>query len=106
MDAGIHDVAVVGAGPYGLATGAHLRSRGLDVVVFGSTMSSWREAMPAGMFLRSELSASSISCPEAGTTLADNLARTNGSNGSGAGRVPVNRFIDYGTCFADSQLAD
>ena len=28
--------AVVGAGPYGLAVGAHLRARGLDVRIFGN----------------------------------------------------------------------
>jgi len=106
MDAGIHDVAIVGAGPYGLAAGAHLRARGLDVVVFGRTMSSWREAMPSGMLLRSEISASSISCPEAGTTLAEYLGRTGGLTGADTGRVPVERFIDYGTWFANSQLAD
>src|SRR4051794_19949273 len=29
------DVAVIGAGPYGLSTAAYLRERGLDVAVFG-----------------------------------------------------------------------
>src|SRR4051812_37180259 len=96
-----HDVAVVGAGPYGLATGSHLRSHGLEVVVFGHTMSSWREAMPSGMLLKSELSASSISSPEPGTTLADYLTRTTVPTCSDVRRVPVNRFIDYGTWFAN-----
>ena len=38
------DVAIVGAGPYGLATAAH--SVGLRSVVFGSPMSTWRRMQP------------------------------------------------------------
>ena len=56
-------VAIVGAGPYGLAVGAHLRAAGVAVRQFGRTMSYWREQMPADMLLRSSLKASSISDP-------------------------------------------
>ena len=42
------DVAVVGAGPYGLAAGAHLHQiAGLDVQVFGDPMEFWKAQMPA-----------------------------------------------------------
>ncbi len=45
------DVAIVGAGPYGLAA-AHLRRlTGLSVSIFGEPMRFWRTAMPAGMLL-------------------------------------------------------
>ena len=106
MDAHTHDVAVIGAGPYGLATGAHLRSRGVDVAVFGQTMSSWREAMPAGMLLKSELAASNISSPEPETGIGDYINRTKAVVGADPRRIPVETFIDYGTWFANSQLAD
>jgi len=47
------DVVVVGAGPYGLSTTAHLRERGLKVAIFGKPLKLWREHMPEGMLLRS-----------------------------------------------------
>ena len=58
------DVAVVGAGPYGLSIVAHLRGRGLDARIFGSPMETWRERMPKGMFLKSEGFASSLYDPD------------------------------------------
>ncbi|GAA1357131.1 hypothetical protein GCM10009612_24670 [Streptomyces beijiangensis] len=61
----IRPVAVIGAGPYGLSTAAHLRARGIPVRVFGSTMVSWHERMPAGMILKSTPIASNIDTPAA-----------------------------------------
>jgi cation diffusion facilitator CzcD-associated flavoprotein CzcO len=57
------EVAIVGAGPYGLAAAAHLQAAGVDTVVFGEPMSFWRRHMPEGMLLRSSPSASNISDP-------------------------------------------
>lgn len=44
---------VIGAGPYGVATAALARLRGVDVVVLGRPMGFWTDHMPPGMFLRS-----------------------------------------------------
>ncbi len=57
------DVAVIGAGPYGLSAGAHLRGLGLNVKVFGEPMEFWATKMPEGMLLRSPRVASNISDP-------------------------------------------
>ena len=65
------DAVVIGAGPYGLSTAAHLAAAGLSVRTFGEPMESWREKMPVGMFLKSTPSASSISAPRRGSTLGD-----------------------------------
>jgi thioredoxin reductase len=44
-----HQVAIIGAGPYGLATAAHsARSRFRDLV-FGEPMEFWESQMPEGM---------------------------------------------------------
>src|SRR5260370_21715272 len=59
----IAQAAIVGAGPYGLSIAAHLSARGLRPIVFGRSMSSWREGMPRGMRLKSEGFASSLSDP-------------------------------------------
>ena len=42
------DVAIVGAGPYGLSTAAHLKAaNGLDIRVFGEPMGFWLETRTA-----------------------------------------------------------
>ncbi|MET8470093.1 FAD-dependent oxidoreductase [Streptomyces sp. NPDC006422] len=64
-------VAVIGAGPYGLSTAAHLRARGIPVRVFGEPMVSWRSHMPEGMILKSVPSASNIDAPQRGHRLVD-----------------------------------
>jgi thioredoxin reductase len=45
---------VIGAGPYGLATAALAKSKGLDVTILGKSMSLWKDNMPDGMLLRSD----------------------------------------------------
>jgi FAD-dependent urate hydroxylase len=57
------DIAVIGAGPYGLSVAAHLQARGRTPRVFGDPMSFWERRMPRGMLVRSAWGASSISDP-------------------------------------------
>lgn len=64
------DVCVIGAGPFGLTTAAHLRAAGLNVRVFGQVMSFWR-AMPEGMLLRSTRDGISLLDPRQPLALAD-----------------------------------
>ena len=63
------DVAIVGAGPYGLSLAAHLRKAGVSMRQFGHVMHLWRTAMPAGMFLKSQGFASNLSDPDGTHTL-------------------------------------
>jgi hypothetical protein len=57
------DVAIVGAGPYGLSIAAHLSPLGANYRVFGKPMETWRSHMPKGMLLKSDGFASSLSAP-------------------------------------------
>ena len=57
------EVAVVGAGPYGLSVAAHLKARGLETRTFGDPLSFWRDNMPKGMLLRSPWPATHIADP-------------------------------------------
>ena len=57
------NVAIVGAGPYGLAAAMHLRRAGVDVRVIGQPMSFWQD-MPAGLVLRSNWTATCIAEPQ------------------------------------------
>lgn len=56
------DTLVIGAGPYGLSLAAHLRAAGIDHKIIGPPMDAWNK-MPRGMYLRSAVSASSLSAP-------------------------------------------
>jgi cation diffusion facilitator CzcD-associated flavoprotein CzcO len=56
--------AIVGAGPYGLSIAAHFRAAGIESLVIGQPMASWRNNMPLGMILRSEPFASNLSDPQ------------------------------------------
>jgi cation diffusion facilitator CzcD-associated flavoprotein CzcO len=100
------DVVVVGAGPYGLAASAHLRSRGLTVRTFGLPMHSWREHMPDGMFLKSEGFASSIDDPKGRLTLR-RFCRESGRTYADVGQpVPIETFVAYGSWFEQHAVPD
>src|SRR5437879_10000752 len=95
------DVAIIGAGPYGLAAASHLRQvKGLSVSTFGEPMSFWRTAMPAGMLLRSAWSASHIADPHATLTL-DASKVSSGSHL--ASPISLERFISYGLWYQRSE---
>jgi cation diffusion facilitator CzcD-associated flavoprotein CzcO len=90
------DVAILGAGPYGLAAAAHLgRIKGLEVRAFGEPMEFWKGHMPEGMLLRSPWAASHISGP--GDLTLDAFCTQNANRIS----VPIrlDRFVDYGLWF-------
>ncbi len=70
------DVAIIGAGPYGLAAAAHLRARDVSVRVFGEAMSFWRHNMPTGMKLRSPWIATHIAEPRGRYRLDDYFGET------------------------------
>jgi FAD-dependent urate hydroxylase len=101
----IQPVAVIGAGPFGLSTAAHLKGRGIPVRVFGEPMVSWRDHMPAGMILKSTPAASAIDAPQPGYTLTDYC------DAAGVPRlvtdedlIPVETFIAYGEWFRQRLL--
>jgi cation diffusion facilitator CzcD-associated flavoprotein CzcO len=82
---------VIGAGPYGLTVAAHLRHRGVPTVVLGPQMAFWH-GMPAGMFLKSSWSASSLSDP-AGAFRLDNYVADAGIMAPQP--IPLALFNDY-----------
>ncbi|MFJ5229868.1 FAD-dependent oxidoreductase [Kitasatospora sp. NPDC088391] len=92
-------VAVVGAGPYGLAVAAHLRARGVPVRVLGVPMESWRERMPPGMFLKSTPAASGIAAPGPGHSFADFRRDCGEAAVDGRYAIPVDEFVRYGEWF-------
>lgn len=98
-DASSTDIAIVGAGPYGLSLAAHLSARGRDFRIFGNPMDMWRNRMPKGMRLKSEGFASSLYDPGATFTLAHYCA-DNGLPYADVGLpVPLQTFTRYGMEF-------
>jgi FAD-dependent urate hydroxylase len=93
------DVAVVGAGPYGLSLAAHLKARGVDYRQFGMPMRLWRSAMPKGMFLKSQGFASNLSDP-AGMHTLEAFCKATGRDYAHCGLpVPLADFVSYGQWF-------
>jgi cation diffusion facilitator CzcD-associated flavoprotein CzcO len=93
------DVAVIGAGPYGLSLGAHLKACGVDFRIFGSPMHTWLNQMPRGMKLKSEGFASSLDDPDTAYTLAE-YCRGKGIPYQDMGLpVPLETFTNYGLEF-------
>ena len=98
------DIAIVGAGPYGLSLAAHLRSGRRSVRIFGSPMHSWSHHMPRGMRLKSEGFASSLYDPDARFTLKAYCAERTIPYADIGLPVPIETFIAYGREFQRRQV--
>lgn len=96
-------VAIIGAGPYGLAAAAHLRAAGVETRAFGVPMEFWERRMPKGMFLRSGPSASEIGDPGNRLTL-ENYHAVQGTRR--AKPVPIADFIGYGQWYQRHVVPD
>lgn len=94
------DLAVVGAGPYGLSLAAHLASRKADFRIFGSPMRTWLEQMPKGMHLKSDGFASSLSAPEPAHTLQAYCQERGLAYHDTDVPVQLQTFTDYALDFA------
>ena len=95
------DVAVIGAGPFGLSVAAHLHGR--TVRVFGEELATWRNNMPRAMTLRSAWNETSLSDPGRQGTIDDWVRETGQSRRE---PIPLELFIQYGAWFADRFVAD
>ncbi len=100
------DIAVIGAGPYGLSVAAHLSAQGLRPRVFGDTMGSWRNHMPTGMMLKSIPCASNLSAPAPGSEFSDYCAAHDIAPMGDDDIIPVEMFCDYGAWFAARNVPD
>jgi cation diffusion facilitator CzcD-associated flavoprotein CzcO len=96
-------VAIVGAGPYGLSAGFHLKAKGIATKVFGEPMEFWANKMPDGMLLRSPRVASSLSDPNRAFTLEAYEAAVGKEP---CAPVPLKTFVEYGKWFQQQLGSD
>jgi thioredoxin reductase len=100
------NVAIIGAGPYGLSMAAHLRHRGISFRIFGRPMDSWLRHMPKGMLLKSDGFASNIYDPDGDFTL-ERYCSEQGIPYSDTGLpVSLDTFAAYGLAFRERMVPD
>jgi thioredoxin reductase len=100
------DVAVVGAGPYGLSVAAYLRNRGLRFRVFGQPMDSWTARMPKGMMLKSDGFASNLYDPAGECTLKKFCSERGIEYADTGVPVRLETFRAYGLAFQKRMVPD
>jgi hypothetical protein len=93
------EVLVIGAGPYGLSVSTHLRAQGVNHLVVGTPMDTWRAHSPAGMFLKSEPYGSSFASPRPGYNLSTYYRSRGLDYDPRVGPVPLGHFLGYADWF-------
>ena len=93
------DVAIIGAGPYGLSLAAHLDHQKIDCRIFGKPMAPWIDNMPSGMLLKSYPWASSLSDPHSRFTVRQYCIEQEMPYHDTLMALSIESFIAYGEAF-------
>ncbi|HEV2561690.1 MAG TPA: NAD(P)-binding domain-containing protein [Rhizomicrobium sp.] len=93
------DVAIVGAGPYGLSLAANLSALNIDFRIFGKTLDTWRHHMPKDMLLKSDGIASNLDKPGDDGTLKAYCAARNIPYADHGKPVSLDLFNEYSSWF-------
>lgn len=95
----MRDIAILGAGPYGLSLAAHLAAKGADVRIFGHAMQSWASRMPLGMHMKSEGFASTLYDPEGDYRFSRHCLERGLPYADLGMPISVKNFAEYGIAF-------
>lgn len=95
------DVAIVGAGPYGLSLAAYLRAAGVHYRIFGRPMDMWQRHMPEGMLLKSDGFASNLYDPRNDFPLSRFCKERSIDYSDDLIPVHLKTFVEYGLAFKD-----
>jgi cation diffusion facilitator CzcD-associated flavoprotein CzcO len=102
----MENVAIIGAGPYGLSVAAHFRHSGIPFRIFGRAMDSWLAHMPKGMMLKSDGFASDIYDPEGEFTLERFCAERRIEYAPAGTPVRLETFASYGLAFKERMVPE
>lgn len=100
------EIAIVGAGPYGLSMAAHFRRQGIPFRIFGRPMDSWLGHMPKGMLLKSDGFASDIYDPDRAFTLKKFCAEKGIEYSDTGIPVRLETFTSYGLAFRERMVPE
>jgi cation diffusion facilitator CzcD-associated flavoprotein CzcO len=100
------EIAIIGAGPYGLSIAAHFRRRGIPFRIFGRPMHIWREHMPKGMMLKSDGFASNIYDPDGNFTLKQFCDERRIEYADVGIPVRLETFTAYGLAFRERMVPE
>src|SRR5690242_5820622 len=100
------DVAIIGAGPYGLSLSAHLTAGRIEHRIVGIPMQGWTDRMPKGMLLKSEPFASNLSDPAHSLSLGAFYGEKGWQYADIGAPVPVENFIQYGLAFQNRLVSN
>jgi Pyridine nucleotide-disulphide oxidoreductase len=100
------NIAIIGAGPYGLSVAAHFRRHGIPFRIFGRPMDSWVAHMPQGMMLKSDGFASNIYDPDSEFTLKQFCAERGIEYRDTGLPVHLKTFAEYGLAFRERMVPE
>jgi thioredoxin reductase len=93
------DVAIIGAGPYGLSLASHLRAVGIDFRIFGKPMGFWKTNVPPGTLLKSYPWALNLHPAGKTFTLKEFCADQGRPYHDTRVALPLEAFVAYGESF-------
>jgi thioredoxin reductase len=93
------DVAIIGAGPYGLSLAAHLAAKRINFRIFGTPMQTWATGMLRDSHLKSEGFATSLYEPSGSFTLGAFCAEAGLPYADIGVPVKLETFVAYGQAF-------
>ena len=97
---------VIGAGPFGLSISAYLSALGVDHLVAGRPMNTWRSHMPDGMLMKSEPYASTIASPDGRYDVAAYCEARGLDYVDRVGPLTRERFLDYADWYTKRLVPD
>jgi thioredoxin reductase len=97
----ICDVAIIGAGPYGLSLAAYLNAIGISMRIFGNPMGFWVNHMPKGMHLKSDGFASNLYDPGRTYPLKQFCCDQRLRYDDMSFPIPLDTFANYGCAFQE-----
>lgn len=100
------EAVVIGAGPFGVSISAHLSALGIDHLVVGRPMDTWRTHMPDGMIMKSEPYASTIASPAGKHRVADYCGTHGLDYVDRVGPETRKRFLDYADWYTEQLVPD